>query len=303
MVHVSLLLPKLIRMITMVNNGWIILSVLSILIGASLLIYIYYFQPSPISTNIFRHTFKVKEIYPTKVGGREWAINMNNPTFDSIFDPGSPIKKQPDGSWQVSGNTRPGSKTEDQVRMSVGTPDGEEQWKNVEITGYARVTSADSDSDDLDWYARGGTHSSDNPCEGTALKGTISVDGEVSWLKEIWHTGGYTRSKDTHNVADSILNRWIGWKVIMYNINNNKAVKMEAYLDNNDDNHWKKVSDLVDDGGWYARSSNDEFYSANCNRPKDYVITNSGPFVTFRSDNIDWDFADLSVREIQPPMQ
>jgi hypothetical protein len=290
-------------MIAMVNNGWIILAVISIIIGASLLIYIYYFQPSPISTSKFRHTFKVKEIYPTKVGGREWAINMNNPTHDSIFDPGSPIIKQQDGSWQVNGNTRPGSKTEDQVRMSVGTPEGEEQWKNVEITGYARVISADSDSDDLDWYARSGTHSSDNPCEGTALKGTISADGEVSWLKEIWHTGGYTRPKDTHNAANSILNRWIGWKVIMYNIDNNKAVKMEAYLDNNDDNHWKKVSDLVDDGGWYARSSNDEFYSANCNKPKDYVITNSGQFVTFRSDNMDWDFADLSVREIQPPMR
>jgi hypothetical protein len=51
----------------------------------------------------------------------------------------------------------------------------------------------------------------------------------------------------------------------MYNINDNQAVKMESYLDNNDDNHWKKVSELVDDGGWYARSSNDEFYSANCN--------------------------------------
>ena len=58
------------------------------------------------------------------------------------------------------------------IRMTVGTPDGEEQWKNVEITGYARVLSADSNSDDLDWYARGGTHNGDVPCEGTALKDT-----------------------------------------------------------------------------------------------------------------------------------
>jgi hypothetical protein len=163
--------------------------------------------------------------------------------------------------------------------------------------------SADSGSDDLDWYARGGTHNNDVPCAGTALKGTISVEGVVSWLKEIWHTGGYTRPKDTHKVTDSILNRWIGWKVVMYNIHDDNAVKMEAYLDNSDDNQWKKVSDLVDDGRWYARSSNEEFYSADCNRPKDYIITNSGPFVTFRSDNMDWDFADLSVREIQPPSQ
>ncbi len=76
---------------------------------------------------------------------------------------------------------------------------------------------------------------------------------------------------------------------------------MESYLDNNDNNHWKKVSEIVDDGGWFARSSDNEFNSAGCGRPQDYVISNSGPLVTFRSDNMDWDFADLSVREINPP--
>jgi hypothetical protein len=116
-----------------------------------------------------------------------------------------------------------------------------------------------------------------------------------------WHTGGYTRPRDMHQVSNSILGKWIGWKVVMYNINDNTAVKMESYLDNNDNNHWRKVSQIVDSGGWYAKSSDEEFYSAGCGRAKDYVITNSGPLVTFRSDNMVWDFADLSVREIQPP--
>ena len=49
------------------------------------------------------------------------------------------------------------------------------------------------------------------------------------------------------------------------------------------------------------RDSDEKFYSANCDRPKDYIITNGGPLITFRSDNIVWDFRDLSVREIQPP--
>lgn len=285
----------------MVNEYWIITFVIVFIVVISVVLYLNSLQVITTPPSGFRHSFKVKEIYSTKPGGREWFIDMNDPSGNGIFDPGSPIKKQSDGSWRVNGNLRSDGRNEDRVRMIVGTAVGEEEWKNVEITGYARVLSADSNSDDLDWYARGGTHSSDVPCEGTALKGTISAEGEVSWLKEIWHTGGYTRPKDTHKATDSILNRWIGWKVVMYNINDNKAVKMESYLDNNDDNHWKKVSELVDDGGWYARSSYDEFYSANCNRLKNYVITNSGPFVTFRSDNMDWDFADLSVREIQPP--
>jgi hypothetical protein len=282
------------------RRHWIITSVI-ILIITSGIFYILYTQIILTPPSAVRHMFKAKEIYPTKLGGREWLIDMNNPASDGIFDPGSPIKQQADGSWEINGNLRPGNKYEDQVRMTVGTPSGKEQWKNVEITGYARVLSADSDRDDLDWYARGGTHSSDVPCEGTALKGTISVDGDVSWLKEVWHTGGYTKQRDTHPVTNSILNRWIGWKVVMYNINENKAVKMEAYLDDNDNNHWKKVSDIVDNGGWYARSSDEEFYSAGCDRTKDYIITNSGPLVTYRSDNMDWEFADLSVREIQPP--
>lgn len=280
------------------RRSWIITIVITLVI-ISVMIYIYYTQTK---SGTFKHKFKVAQIYPTKPGGREWFIDMNNPTSDGIFDPGSQTTQRADGSWEINGNLRPGNKYEDQVRMTVGTPTGQEQWKNVEITGYARVLSADSNSDDLDWYARGGTHSSDVPCEGTALKGTISVDGDVSWLKEIWHTGGYTKPRDTHHVTDSILNRWIGWKVVIYNINDNKAVKMEAYLDDNDNNHWKKVSDIVDNGGWSARSSDEEFYSAACNRPKDYIITNSGPLATYRSDNMDWEFADLSVREIQPPL-
>jgi hypothetical protein len=284
----------------MSKKYWIMITVVIFILATSFALLIYYFQNIPRPTGAPRHMLTIKEIYPTKPGGREWFIDMNNPSADSIFDPGSPIKHRADGSWEINGNLRPGNKYEDQVRMTVGTPTGQEQWRNVEITGYARVLSADSNSDDLDWYARGGIHSSNVPCEGTALKGTISVDGDVSWLKEIWHTGGYTKPRDTHHVTDSILNRWIGWKVVMYNINDNKAVKLESYLDDNDNNHWKKVSEIVDNGGWSARSSDEEFYSAGCDRPKDFIITNSGPFVTYRSDNMDWEFADLSVREIQP---
>jgi hypothetical protein len=87
----------------------------------------------------------------------------------------------------------------------------------------------------------------------------------------------------------------------MYNMNNNTAVKMESYLDDNNTNHWVRVTNLTDNGGWYADTSDKKFYSANCGKPKDYVMTNSGPEVTFRSDNMILDFKNLSVREILPP--
>ena len=35
-------------------------------------------------------------------------------------------------------------------------------------------------------------------------------------------------------------------------------------------------------------------------KSKDYIVTNAGTIVTFRSDNLIWDFKNLSVREIIP---
>jgi hypothetical protein len=262
---------------------------------------IQFLQPSPVI--IYKgmpDKFGILAIYATKQGGREWFIDMENPN-DGTLSPGSEIERQDDGSWQI-GMNRSGGKYE-QVRMNVGTPSGSAEWKNVEITGYAKVLLATDDDDSLVWYARGNRHNDRVPCEGTSLKGGISADGTVSWVKEIWHTGGYTDEREKKKATDSILGRWIGWKVAIYNIGKveGKAVKMESYLDDNAENKWVKVADLVDAGGWNANSRDSTFYGAVCGRARDYVITNSGKVVTFRSDNMVWDFQNMSVREIQAP--
>jgi hypothetical protein len=202
--------------------------------------------------------------------------------------------------------------------LNVGTPPNAEVWENVEITGYAKVIESISSSSiangnkaddksngeeeekdftsDLDWRAKRGRHNNQHPCEGTANVGAIGIDGNVRWKKEIRHIGGYTDARAVDKITDSIVGRWIGWKVVMYIINNNTAVELESYLNDKNNNEWTKVTDLVDDGGWYSNSSDKDFYSADCGRPKDYIITNGGPIVTFRSDYIVWDFRDLSVR-------
>jgi len=243
--------------------------------------------------------FGIMEIYPSKVGGREWFINMENPTNDEIFNPQSNITRQSDGSWQISGRQNTG-KYNNEVRMEVNTLKGQQGWKNVEITGNAKVIYANPPFDSLDWYARGGKHDSLVPCEGTSLKGRLTVNGTASWIKEIWHTGGYTNERGRVQATDSIIGRWIGWKIVMYNVDNDKGVKMESYLDDKDNNRWTKVTNLIDNGGWYSNYADSVFYSANCGKPKDYIITNGGTIATFRSDNMIWDFKDLSVREVQP---
>lgn len=248
--------------------------------------------------------FGVKKLYPTKQGEREWFINMDDPTSDGIFDPQTEINRNSDGSWRVGfTNRQEGYNGKFHILMNVDTPKGKQEWRDVEITGYFKAVSV-SDQDDmnqigLQWFARGNRHSSDVPCEGTSLKGRIHPDGSVAWIKEIWHDGGYTEERSISKPTDSINGRWIGWKAVMFNIENGNAVKMEAYLDDKCNNNWVKVTDVIDRGDWYCYDP--RFDEVDCHRPRNYIVTNSGPKAAFRSDGVRWDFRYLSVREIQLP--
>lgn len=270
-------------------------------------------------TNREKDIFGVSEIYPTANGGREWFVNMTNPANSSHFSEtgGFELIKQKDGSWRVNST---------HVRLVVETPQNMTKWKNVEITGYAKLsqptnvnltssftsnsnstTTNNSDSaefDDFAFIGRSGRHSSEVPCEGTAYVGGLHNEGSVGWKKEIWHTGGYTEERARNLVTEPILNRWLGWKVIVYDIqvNNQTAVKLESYLDDHNNDSWKKVTEVIDSGGWYARDPDEEFFSAGCGKARDHIIVEAGPFVIFRTDNLILDFKNLSVREINAPL-
>ena len=261
----------------------------------------------PITVSIFASTqiplesdnFGIREIYPTKENGREWHMNMENPKedehFSITFNPN--ITRQEDGSWRISTPV---------VRMNVNTLEGETNWKNVEMTGYAKIAGVMTNSsnkvieNDLTWYARGGKHNQEIPCEATAYMGGLYDNGKVGWKKELWFVGGYTDERQSAKVTNSLVDRWVGWKVVIYNINGNSEVKLESYIDNTNTNYWVKVTDLVDDGGWYAKMPDSHFFDAECSKDKDFIITNSGSTATFRSDNLIWDFKNLSIREIEP---
>jgi hypothetical protein len=243
--------------------------------------------------------FGTREIYPTKENGREWYMDMENPKedehFSITFNPN--ITKQEDGSWRIATPV---------VRMNVKTLEGETNWKNVEMTGYAKISGIIANSsnkvleNDLTWYARGGKHNQEIPCEATAYMGGLYDTGKVGWKKELWFVGGYTDERQSAKVTNSLIDRWVGWKVVIYNINGNSEVKLESYIDNTNTNYWIKVTDLVDDGGWYAKTPDSHFFDADCSKDKDFIITNSGSTATFRSDNLIWDFKNLSIREIEP---
>jgi hypothetical protein len=90
----------------------------------------------------------------------------------------------------------------------------------------------------------------------------------------------------------------VGLKYIVYFQQNGKtAVRLQSWIDANNDGKWMKINDFVDSGGW----GNQGGYRGE---DPDQIITWGGPIATFRWDTAtDVDFKNLSVREIDPPPQ
>ena len=121
---------------------------------------------------------------------------MQDPFDDEIlsFNSDITLDQHSDNTWRVNSS---------KVRLRVDTLPGQEEWKNVEMTGYVRMISStltagsnefsdqdegSEDGDSLDphltWRARGGRHNDMVPCEGTALNGGLYFDGKVSWKRK-----------------------------------------------------------------------------------------------------------------------
>jgi hypothetical protein len=250
--------------------------------------------------------FGIRKIYPTKAGGEEWFMDMTDGQ-DARSRPPS-MTKNPDGSFKV---------TSSQVRYGVFTGSGYQpervvldhgilaqrgymqstnDWKNVELTGYVKVNSGQS-GENFAWYARGGRHTgSGNPegCEGSAYKPDLYYDGRVRFSKEQWHVSyDFT---DHKRPMSSIEDRWVGFKGIMWNMEQNgeTVVKMEIWVDKNEDGKqdgpWVKVDENIDSGGWGDSDG-------ECGGEPDQIITWGGPIATFRWDGAsDVDIKNFSVR-------
>ena len=252
--------------------------------------------------------FGIKKIYPTKAGGEEWFMDMTDGQ-DPRSNPPS-LRKNSDGSFKVtSSQVRYGTftssgydddkiETLDHSRIAQkGYMQSPNDWRDVELTGYVKVNDGDSD-ENFAWYARGGRHTGDGwpeGCEGAAYKADLGYDGRVRFAKEQWHVS-YVFT-DHKRAMSSIEDKWVGFKGIMYNIQENgkTAVKMEIWLDKNNDGNWVKADENIDRGGWGNQGR-------ECRGAPDQILTWGGPIATFRWDGADdVDIKNFSVREIQPP--
>ena len=278
-------------------------------------------QYEPPSVNIVDKlkSERVAMVYPTMKGGDEWFMGPNL-QIDKRFEANANLSENQDGSWSVnstgqitlniwtnsSGDFRQQEEM-DTYNHSITEARGywykPSDWKNVEMTGYFKLN--DYEDDEYSTYSRSIWHNrTHNGCGGSDYKLKLHFDGSVTFDKEEWHVHYSDQPKPEllpeHKIIEglgNLTNKWIGLKSVVYNIEQNGTSypKMEMWIDQNNNNTWKKIHEYVDKGGWGSTMS-------RCGGAPDQLITWGSPVVTFRwDDTANVDFKNLSVREIQPP--
>jgi hypothetical protein len=196
-------------------------------------------------------------------------------------------------------------------------------WKNIEMTGYYKGSHAGGPAkyggSHIEHVMRGGYNDAEYPCSASNYHMNLycwdndkkKSRDEVHVEKDQWHGGsgsphGYSQnSPKTLDVGagSPIENRWIGWKTVVYN-NDDETVTIEAYIDKSTDGTkpgvFTKVFSFTDSKGKMGKCKGptSDCVEEDCQLP----ITYGGPIVNFRWDQLDTlQFKWLSVREIQPP--
>ncbi|MGE3859094.1 MAG: metallophosphoesterase, partial [Nitrososphaeraceae archaeon] len=266
--------------------------------------------------------FGVKQIYPTKPGGEEWYMNMDNIRTDPRFEIKGNIqdlKKNFDGSWSAgSGDkarivayTSDSKGKFDENKMSTynlkelaseGHWYKENDWKNVEIGGYFKLNTADNLGMGYSLSTRSISDTSNNGgCGGATPKFNFGFDGEIKAKKEMWHISLLdSPGANDEDLSPSIVGKWLGIKGIIYNLPGDKGVKQEFWIDKANDGQWEKVYEFTDEGGFGKRGDSGP---EKCGGTWDQLYTWGSPKAEFRWDQSDVSFKLLSVREILPPNQ
>jgi hypothetical protein len=257
--------------------------------------------------------FGVSELFPTANKGQTWFFNSSHP-IDGQFDPNKAnITRNSDGSWHVEPGitrmlafTKSSGDLSDAIRSNLSTYNYSQlsqigywykpsDWKNVEITGYFKPLTTEG-YNDISLVSRSVRHSTsvNEGCGGSSYHNNIGIgNGTFRFKKEMWHVDYMITPYYNTNIG-SIMNKWTGFKGIVYNLANN-SVKLESYVDKDANNKWIKVAELVDNGNW----GNDMMHCSA--RTEGAVISWGSPMIIFKSDYVTYDFKNLSVREIIPP--
>jgi hypothetical protein len=232
--------------------------------------------------------FGIDELYPTADGGPVWFLNNEQPEEDDDFllTSANGIQLHDEGSDVFALDAETGTQKHG-VRIHADSPDGE--WKNVEMTGYFKLQAG---NDQFTLIGRQGpTYNDDGGCGAYGYYGLLSANGDAYFKKKLWHHGGYTdRTAVEGNVVNNLDDRWVGIKLVVYDLDDGD-VKLELWVDDGDEtNNWKKATEYIDDGDWKVAGS-------DCDRDSDDII-DDGTRGGFRVDDSEFEFKKLSIREI-----
>jgi hypothetical protein len=240
--------------------------------------------------------FGIEQLYPTADNGPVWFLNKEEPEDDDNFlmtsheeidlEEEEEEEKSDPGAFELDAET---GTEEHGVRIHADSP--ADEWKNVEMTGYFKLEEG---NDQFTLVARQGpSYNDDGGCGAYGYYGMVSAEGDAYFKKKLFHHGGgYSdRTAVEENVVDNLDNRWVGIKLVTYDLPGDD-VKLELWVDDgNQQNKWKKATEYVDDGDW-------EVSGSDCDRSEDDIIE-EGTRGGFRVDDSEFEFKNLSIREIK----
>jgi len=269
--------------------------------------------------------FGVQEIYPSKKGTTDWILPKDgipgahkeitfsgkgiNKLADGIYSGKSQVGALASGGTQltfrlyITPNSGP-AETDHTKLAQRGYMVSPKDWKNVEQTGYFRITNPKTIREAITCKLRGGSHTSgNNGCEGVCY-GVITpyTSANITTLEKEYSHPNYVFYKPAQLFDyGSIIGKWIGVKAIIYDLPNGD-VKIEHYVDiggldprtGAPANQWKKVDETIDDGKMLGTTK------CPCNpvSPTE-KFSWGGKNVTWRIDEVDSvEFQRLSIREI-----
>jgi hypothetical protein len=232
--------------------------------------------------------FGIDQLYSTEDNGPVWFLDNDDPEDDDNFlmTSAEDIELEEEDSNIFKLDAETGTEKHG-VRIHADSPDDE--WKNVEMTGYFKLEEG---NDQFTLVARQGpSYNDDGGCGAYGYYGMLSAEGDAYFKKKLFHHGGYSdRTAVEENVVDELDDRWVGIKLVVYDLDDDE-VKLELWVDDgNEENNWEKATEYVDDGDW-------EVSGSDCDRSDDDIIED-GTRGGFRVDDSEFEFKNLSIREI-----
>lgn len=119
-------------------------------------------------------------------------------------------------------------------------------FRNFEFSTYIYLTNAISNGY-FRIHGRGGEAYGPLNLESTAVGIDLGFDGRIRAFKTRRYPDVNNFTPWANGIGD-LEGRWVGFKAVFYNVNDNNAVKYILYLDTDLSNKWEKQFEIVDDG-------------------------------------------------------